>query len=99
VATFLGTFAAKKGWYTASNTPNEFQAAKKILKDYTTGKLTFCSLRPDFDDTVHVRVQQAGLNLDLEEKAVPSSTNYEEIKEQEAESDDSDDSDKETINT
>jgi len=48
---------------------------------------------------VHVRVQQAGLNLDLEEKAVPSSTNYEEIKEQEAESGDSDDSGKETINT
>jgi len=48
---------------------------------------------------VHVRVQQAGLNLDLEEKAVPSSTNYEEIKEQEAESGDSDDSGEETINT
>jgi len=48
---------------------------------------------------VHVRVQQAGLNLDLEEKAVPSSTNYEEIKEQEAESGDSDESGEETINT
>ena len=24
VSTFLGTFAAKKGWYTASNLPNEF---------------------------------------------------------------------------
>lgn len=48
---------------------------------------------------MHVRVQQAGLNLDLEEKAVPSSTNYEEIKEQEAESGDSDDSGEETINT
>lgn len=48
---------------------------------------------------MHVRVQQAGLNLDLEEKAVPSSTNYEEIKEQEAESGDSDESGEETINT
>lgn len=60
VTTFLGTYAAKKGWLTARNLPNEFQAAKKILKDYTTGKLIFSMLRPDFDPEKHKAVQQCG---------------------------------------
>jgi len=28
-------------------------------------------MRPDFDPQVHLKVQQAGFALDLEEKAVP----------------------------
>jgi hypothetical protein len=99
VSTFLGTFAAKKGWYTASNLPNEFQAAKKVLKDYTTGKLCFCMMRPDFDPSVHTKVLQAGFTLDLEEKAVPQANNYEEMKEANSDEEDDSDDEKTTITT
>ena len=40
--TFLQVLAAKHGWLTGAALPNEAQAAKVVLKDYTTGKLLFC---------------------------------------------------------
>jgi large subunit GTPase 1 len=56
VSTFCSTFAAKKGWFTGRSLPNEFQAAKTIMKDFTTGKLAFVHLRPDFDASKHDKV-------------------------------------------
>lgn len=47
--TFLSIYALKKGWITGSSNPNVAQASRVILEDYTTGKLVFCHIRPDFD--------------------------------------------------
>ena len=85
VSFFLQTFAAKKGWFTGRTLPNESQAAKFILKDYTTGKLTFCMLRPDFDPEIHKAIQQSGFHLKLEENVEPSSQSYEQLEERKGE--------------
>lgn len=69
----LQTYAAKKGWFTGRSLPNESQAAKTILKDYTTGKLPFCMVRPDFDPAVHTAIQQCGFNVVLKKQEVASS--------------------------
>jgi ribosome biogenesis GTPase A len=37
------------GYVTGRALPNEALAAKKVLKDYTNGKLLFCHLRPDYN--------------------------------------------------
>jgi hypothetical protein len=50
---FLSLFALKRGWITGASNPNLSQAAKQVLKDYTTGQIVFCNLRPDFDDKIH----------------------------------------------
>lgn len=63
VSFFLQTYAAKKGWFTGRTLPNESQAAKVILKEYTTGKLPFCMLRPDFDPAIHKNIKQSGFNV------------------------------------
>ena len=53
-STFLSIYALKKGWVTGgSSNPNQAEAAKKILKDYTTGQIVFCHVRPDFDAKIH----------------------------------------------
>ena len=48
-STFLQVYASKKGWRTGSDTPAEIHAAKVVMKDYTTGKMLHCYLRPDYD--------------------------------------------------
>ena len=53
----------KKGWITGNSNPNTAQAARVILQDYTTGKLVFCHLRPDFDKDKHQYIIQSGFNL------------------------------------
>jgi large subunit GTPase 1 len=53
---FLQIFAAKKGFVTGRGLPNESQAARLVLKDYTNGRLLFCHLRPDYDKSVHGEV-------------------------------------------
>ena len=60
---FLSVFAAKKGFVTGRGLPNEAQAARLVLKDYTNGRLLFCHLRPDFDKTKHGDIQQSGFGL------------------------------------
>ena len=52
-ATFLQVLASKKGWTTGSGTPAEMRAGKYVMKDYTTGRLLHCQLRPDFDPAQH----------------------------------------------
>ena len=51
--TLLSMIALKKGWITGSSNPHCAQAARVILEDYTTGKMVFCHLRPDFNNTQH----------------------------------------------
>ena len=82
VSTFLQVYASKLGWFSGRNLPNEFLAAKAILKEYTNGKLLFCETRPDFDSEKHGKVQQCGLNVDLNAKPAVNAQNYEEIKEE-----------------
>lgn len=53
VSTFCQLYAAKRGWFSGRNLPNEFLAAKALIKEYTTGKLLFCETRPDYDAEVH----------------------------------------------
>jgi len=80
-STFLQVFASKKGWRTGSGTPAEMHAAKVVMKDYTTGRLLFCNLRPDFDPEKHAAVKTSGFKMDLiPEEEKPSAQNYEEIK-------------------
>ena len=82
-ATFLQVYASKKGWKTGSGTPAEMHAAKIVMKDYTTGRLLHCQLRPDFDGSVHGPCMQNGFNLNLQAEELSQSAsaqNYEEIK-------------------
>lgn len=64
--TFLAVYASKKGWITGSSNPNLAQAAKAVLKDFTTGDIVFCHVRPDFDIQKHKAVQQAGFQFQEE---------------------------------
>lgn len=50
----------RKGWVTGNSNPNIAQAAKQVLKDYTTGQIVFCHLRPDFSVEKHGGVVQSG---------------------------------------
>jgi large subunit GTPase 1 len=52
-ATFLQIYAAKRGYVAGRGVPNQAQAARIILKDYTKGKLLFCHIRPDYDQEKH----------------------------------------------
>lgn len=69
VSTFLQVYASKHGWFTGRNLPNEFLAAKAILREYTNGSLLFCETRPDFDSEKHGAVKQCGFNIDLTKNA------------------------------
>lgn len=51
--TFLNVYASKRGWITGNANPNTAEAAKAVLKDYTTGQIVFCHVRPDFDPAKH----------------------------------------------
>ena len=52
---FLSIYALMKGWITGgSSNPNVAEAAKVVLKDYTTGVLVFCHVRPDFNKEKHL---------------------------------------------
>ena len=78
--TFLQLFAAKKGWITGRSLPNEFQAAKRVMKDFTSGKLLYVTLRPDYDVEKHGVVAQTGYKLDMTQEEEPDAQNYEELK-------------------
>ena len=63
---------------TGRGLPNENLASKTVMKDYTTGRLLHCMLRPDFDIEKHGDIQQSGFNLDMSilEQLQASSQNY-----------------------
>ena len=74
VSTFLQVFATKKGWKTGTNNPAEVHASKVVMKDYTTGRLLHCQLRPDFNPAIHKPCRQNGFNMEvLAKKQAPDS--------------------------
>lgn len=69
VSTFLQLYASRFGWFTGRNLPNEFLAAKAVLREYTTGSLLFCEVRPDYAADKHGEIVQCGFNIDLSKSA------------------------------
>jgi len=61
--TFLNVYASKRGWITGNANPNTAEAAKAVLKDYTTGAIVFCHVRPDFDPATHPALVQSGFEF------------------------------------
>ena len=47
---FLQIIAKKRGFYTGNGLPEEAKTAKLVLKDYVSGKLLYCYLRPDYSE-------------------------------------------------
>ena len=47
---FLQILAEKRGFYTGNALPDEAKTAKLVLKDYVSGKLLYCYLRPDYSE-------------------------------------------------
>jgi large subunit GTPase 1 len=50
---FLQILATKRGYYTGRNLPDEAKTSKIVLKDYVNGRLLYCNLRPDYDESKH----------------------------------------------
>lgn len=46
---FLHSYALSRGYVTRSKKPDEFKAAKIVLKDYIDGKILFCRAPPNVD--------------------------------------------------
>jgi large subunit GTPase 1 len=87
---FLQAIATKRGYYTGSALPDEAKTAKQILKDYVSGKLLYCILRPDYNEEKYGKIinYQDIVELDEEEeekqnmiKEIPADydENYEKI--------------------
>ena len=62
---FLQIIAKKRGFYTGNGLPEEAKTAKLILRDYTSGKLLFCHLRPDFSQEKYGKIPQYENNIEL----------------------------------
>jgi large subunit GTPase 1 len=54
---FLQLLASSRGYITGRSLPDEARTSKMILKDYTSGKLLFCHLRPDYNKEKHGFIQ------------------------------------------
>jgi large subunit GTPase 1 len=57
VEIFLQCVASRRGWLRGAGTPHEAQAARLILKDYTSGKLLYCQVRPDYSEEIYGKLQ------------------------------------------
>ena len=62
---FLQIIAKKRGFYTGNGLPEEAKTAKLVLRDYTSGKLLFCHLRPDFSEEKYGNIPQYENNIEL----------------------------------
>jgi len=62
---FLQVLALKRGFYTGRNLPDEARMAKIVLKDYVCGRLLYCNLRPDYNETEHGVVVPFNLKNDM----------------------------------
>ena len=68
---FLQILAHKRGFFTGRSLPDEAKTAKFILKDYNSGKLLYCNLRPDYDESIHglvIPYDTTALNLISQEE-------------------------------
>jgi large subunit GTPase 1 len=54
---FLQLLATKRGFFTGRSLPDEARTAKLILKEYTSGKLLYNYLRPDYSQEKHGFIQ------------------------------------------
>jgi hypothetical protein len=80
---FLSMFALQKGWITGgSSNPNIAEAAKVVIKDYTTGALVFCHVRPDFDKEKHQAILQSGFGVKQDETIQSSAQDYTSMQEE-----------------
>ena len=66
---FLQVIAKKRGFYTGNGLPEEAKTAKLVLKDYVSGKLLYCYLRPDYTEEKFGIISPFGdIQLSQEEK-------------------------------
>ena len=62
---FLHILARERGDVTGSANPDMKRTAKMVLKDYVSGKLLYCHLRPDYDITKHGTIIQSGIGVPM----------------------------------
>ena len=62
---FLQIIAKKRGFYTGNGLPEEAKTAKLILRDYTSGKLLYCHLRPDYTEEKFGKILQYEKKVEL----------------------------------
>ena len=62
---FLQIIAKKRGFYTGNGLPEEAKTAKLVLRDYTSGKLLYCHLRPDYTEEKYGKIIQYENNVEL----------------------------------
>jgi large subunit GTPase 1 len=67
---FLQILAAKKGYFLYDNVPDEAKTSKIVLKDYVSGKLLFCYLRPDYTKEKFGYIKQFGGDFILNETEI-----------------------------
>ena len=66
---FLQVIAKKRGFTTGNGLPEEAKTAKLVLKDYVSGKLLYCYLRPDYTEAKFGIISPFGdIQLTKEEK-------------------------------
>ena len=65
---FLQIIAKKRGFYTGNGLPEEAKTAKLILRDYTSGKLLYCHLRPDYSEEKFGKISTFENNIELTKK-------------------------------
>ena len=66
---FLQVIAKKRGFTTGNGLPEEAKTAKLVLKDYVSGKLLYCYLRPDYTEEKFGIISPFGdIQLTKEEK-------------------------------
>ena len=66
---FLQVIAKKRGFYTGNGLPDEAKTAKLVLRDYVSGKLLYCYLRPDYTEEKFGVISPFGdIQLTKEEK-------------------------------
>ena len=57
---FLQVIAKKRGFTTGNGLPEEAKTAKLVLKDYVSGNLLYCYLRPDYNEEKFGKISPYG---------------------------------------
>ena len=66
---FLQVIAKKRGFTTGNGLPEEAKTAKLVLKDYVSGNLLYCYLRPDYTEEKFGKISPYGdIELTKEEQ-------------------------------
>ena len=59
--------ATKRGFITGRALPDEAKMAKLVLKDYVSGKLIHCVLRPDYNEELHGKIATCDIQEEINE--------------------------------